>query len=60
MEDKKNIQANFRLPAELLTDLKKVADQSGESQTEIVKTAVIQKVNRLKNKFNLNEKAAAV
>lgn len=60
MSKEKNKQANFRLPEPLLDDLQKVADKSGDSQTDIVKKAVRQQVNRLKNKYNLNEKAETV
>ena len=52
-------QANFRLPEQLLDDLKLVSETTGDSQTEIIKKAVEPKIERLKIKHNLNEKETA-
>lgn len=43
-------QANFRLPEELLTELKELADNSEVSQTVIVREAVMEKLKQLKDK----------
>lgn len=55
-------QANFRLPKNLLDDLRLVSETTGDPQSEIVRRGIEQKVERLKSKLNLTEKreAAAV
>ncbi len=50
-------QANFRLPEQLLEDLRLVSDTGGDSQSEIVRKAVEQKVERLKTKHKLSDSA---
>lgn len=51
-------QANFRLPEELLIELKEVADRSEVSQTVIVCEAVKEKVSELKLKIQSNNDLA--
>lgn len=53
-------QANFRLPGELMDDLKQVSEATNDSQTEIVRKAIEQKLNRIKNGLQKKQQAAAV
>lgn len=43
-------QANFRLPEDLLNDLREVADNEQVSQTVIVREAISDKVDEIRNK----------
>lgn len=43
-------QANFRLPADLLEELRELSDSSQVSQTFIVKEALKEKLSQLKGK----------
>lgn len=52
-------QANFRLPKELLDDLREVSKIEPGSQSEIVRKGISEKVKRLKTKHGLNEKVEA-
>lgn len=60
-KENKKVQANYRLPENLLEDLKLVSDPAYENkpQTEIVQTAIEQKVRRLKNKHKLGDNVEA-
>lgn len=50
-------QANFRLPEQLLADLRLVTQDGRESQSEIVRDAIEKKVERLKTKIAKREAA---
>lgn len=57
MKREKTTQANYRLPASLLSDLKFVSDEIAEPQTAIVKAAVETRIKVLKRKIERrNEK----
>ena len=60
MKQEPKRQANFRLPEQLLEDLRLVSETTGDSQSEIVRKTVEQKLERLKTKLNLNEKTEVV
>lgn len=57
MKKDKNIQANYRLPESLLTDLKAVADAVQLPQTQIVKEGVETRIRTLKRVIERRQKS---
>lgn len=51
MKKEEKIQANYRLPKSLLSDLKSVAEETGENQTTIVRESLQTKVQSLQRKI---------
>ncbi len=51
-------QANFRLPPDLLDDLRKVSEVDDDSQSEIARKAITEKVKRLKTKHKVGDNVA--
>lgn len=58
---KENLQqANFRLPEQLLEDLRKVAQIDPESQSEIARKGIAKEVTKRKKKYQIEETSSII
>ena len=58
MDKDKLKQANFRLPEQLLEDLREVSKKDKDSQADIARKGIADKVKKLKKKYQIETVAA--